>query len=317
MNNCKLINNINVEKGILLSILYYILDNYSKLKNKIIIINNKRYRKILKILFTRLSFSKYKNDKNDKKNDKNNFYFNIRNIIKEQDIVIDYLSNYNKYINTKKIRLIPWYDMNDPLIFYKYNSKYNLDVKKYKKYIYKFSKCKRGDYNNKSWDEIKEDNILNEYVNFNYNIDISELNYIIDYYLNKYTNLNNIIKPIYIPYCSHNNINKNDSIINLSNNTDNINDNKLKNDEQNILKNNAGYKTIDLLKILYSLISNIDVDKNDINYITFNASNLDENFINNININNDEKMNEELVNEINNVIKIFKNTDESNLSEIL
>ena len=70
---------------------------YNVLLKKIIIIENSKYITILKILFPKLKFKK-----NDMKNNNKYFYFNIRKIIKQQDIIIDYLNNYDNYINTNK-----------------------------------------------------------------------------------------------------------------------------------------------------------------------------------------------------------------------
>ena len=115
MDNCNLVNTIWIDKGIVIILIYYIMKYYNKLKKKIIIIKNYKYINICKILFTKLNFMTYKI------HDSNNFYFNIRHIIYNQDIIIDYINNYDNFINTNKINLIPWYDMNDPLITYKYS----------------------------------------------------------------------------------------------------------------------------------------------------------------------------------------------------
>ncbi len=164
--NCKTVNIVWIERGIILTIIYYIIKYNKKLKNKIIIINNKLYCQFFKILFPKLKFEIYKN------HNKSNFYFNIRKIIKEQDIIIDYLSNYNEIINTNKISLIPWYDMNDPLIVYKYDDKKKLNIYQHKFFIKNFSNCKRGNYNGIIWDAIIENNITQKYIyvsNNNYN----------------------------------------------------------------------------------------------------------------------------------------------------
>ena len=49
---------------------------------------------LLKLFFPNLKFRLFKKHK------KRNFYFNIRTIIKQQDIIIDYISNYSEIINT-------------------------------------------------------------------------------------------------------------------------------------------------------------------------------------------------------------------------
>jgi hypothetical protein len=160
LNNCKIVNIVWTDRGILLGIMYYIIRLYSKLIKKIIIIDNKRYRKFLRIIFPNLRFKK------SSRHFDNYFYFNIRTIIKKQDIIIDYLSNYDDTINTEKINLIPWFDMNDPLIIYLYDDKESLDADSYKKFIKDFVKCRRGSYNGYYWDTYMERHILNKYKEF-------------------------------------------------------------------------------------------------------------------------------------------------------
>ena len=107
-------NIIWIDRGILIIIIDYINKTYYKLLDKIIIINNKYYRQALKILFPNLKFSKFLFHNN------NNFYFNIFNIIYNKDIIIDYLHNYNKYIPTYKICFVPWNNLNNNFILFKY-----------------------------------------------------------------------------------------------------------------------------------------------------------------------------------------------------
>ena len=156
-NNCRISYVIWNDRGIILSIIYMILKKYKKLKNRILIINNKTYRTIIKQIFPELTIDKYREDNED------NFYFNIRTVIKEQDIYIDIIKNYDKYVHTKKIYLLPWYDMNDPLIVYSYNSKYKIRIQKFIDYIDMFTKMKRCNYNGSLWDTTIEYNIFKKY----------------------------------------------------------------------------------------------------------------------------------------------------------
>ena len=156
-NNCRISYVIWNDRGIILSIIYMILKKYKKLKNRILIINNKTYRTIIKQLFPELNVDRYRED------DKDNFYFNIRSVIKEQDVYIDIIKNYDKYVHTKKIYLLPWYDMNDPLIVYSYNSKYKIRIQKFIDYIDMFTKMKRCNYNGSLWDTTIEYNIFKKY----------------------------------------------------------------------------------------------------------------------------------------------------------
>ena len=181
-NNCKIVNIIWVDRGILLSIISFIIDNYTKLLDKIIIINNKRYREFLRIIFNQLEFKRFKTK------NKKNFYFNIRKIIVKQDVVIDYLQNYNDIIKTNKINLIPWYDTNDPIILYELTDN-KLQIKKYKKFIKNFGLCRRGNYNNTIWDLLIERYILIKYNKFNYIFSLDNIfNVLNKYVLNDYTN---------------------------------------------------------------------------------------------------------------------------------
>ena len=161
-NNCKIVNIVWIERGVILTIIYYILKYYDKLLHKTIIIDNDVHCKFFKILFPKLTFNIYK------EHHKLNFYFNFRKIIKNQDIIIDYLSNYNT-INTSKLSMVPWYDMNDPIIVYKYSSNKELHINKYKQFIKNFSNCKRGNYNGVIWDAIIENNIIKKYLIFSKN----------------------------------------------------------------------------------------------------------------------------------------------------
>ncbi len=206
-NNCKIVNIVWIERGIILTLIYYIIKYYDKLQTNIIIVDNELYCNFLRTLFPKLSFKMYKEHEDI------NFYFNIRKIIRQQDIIIDYISNYNNIINTSKISLIPWYDMNDPLIVYKYNSKKKLNINKYKDFIKKFSNCKRGNYNSMMWDSIIENNIIKKYIIFsknNYNQFIQFLN---NFIKSNYTNTI-IEKPkiIYVPVNTTNDNNLNEQL---------------------------------------------------------------------------------------------------------
>jgi len=177
-NQCKIVNIVWIDRGIILTLIYYICKKYNKLLDKIIIINNTRYSKFLKYIFPKLKFRPFKDDH------PKNFYFNIRTIIKKQDIIIDYLNNYDDYINAKKLRIIPWYDMNDVLISYEYNSNQKVKLKQYFTFLNRF-KCIRGNYISKQdrfnknifqsqiWDLLIENKILYKYKVFNPSINIS------------------------------------------------------------------------------------------------------------------------------------------------
>ena len=194
-NNCKLVNIIWIDRGIILSIINYITKHYEEVKDKNIIIDVPNYRYCLKTIYPELNIVKFT------KHNKENFYFNIRKIIKKQDVIIDYLNNYDEYINTEKLHIIPWYDMNDILIIYKYNKNKKYKLKNYKLFIKDFSLCRRGNYiNNNTWDFFIEKSIYINYVSV-FNKNIQNVFNIVNYYTNKnYTNTVNVqnkLIPIY------------------------------------------------------------------------------------------------------------------------
>jgi len=187
-NQCRIVNIVWIERGIIITIIYYILKKYILLLNRTIIIDNIRYCKFFKILFPKLNFEIFKKHNND------NFYFNIRKVIRYQDIIIDYLANYTKIINTKKISLLPWYDMNDPIIIYQVHPKYKIKIKKYKYFIINFNKCKRGNYRNKTWDYFIELRVLKKYLKFNKKISFFNFFNILNTFL-KSTYTDTVLKP--------------------------------------------------------------------------------------------------------------------------
>lgn len=161
LNNCKIVNIVWIDRGIILSIIYFILKYYDELIDKIIIISEDMYRIFIKSLFSKLKIEDYKNHKS------NNFYFNIKKIIKNQDIVIDFVKNYKQTINTSKIYLVPWYNMNDPLIAFRIENKFLKKIDKYTTFIDNFSKCSRANYLNNIWDVLMEHKIMTLYNKFN------------------------------------------------------------------------------------------------------------------------------------------------------
>lgn len=218
-NQCNMINIVWIDRGIILTIIYYILKKYDILLKKTIIINNLRYINFLKILFPKLKFDKFKKHKST------NFYFNIRNIIKYQDIIIDYLDNYDEIINTNKISLIPWFDMNDILISYEYKASNKLNINNLKIFIKNFSNCRRSNYNQQIWDIFIENYILQKYLSFDKNTNISSfLNFFNNFIKSNYTDTVIYYPKIYYinnptPNIPSNNLSNNTPSNNLSNNT--------------------------------------------------------------------------------------------------
>ena len=291
-DNCNKVNTVWIDKGIVLTIMYYLIKKDNNLQYKNIIIDITRYRILFKKLFPKLKFSKFETD------DKNNFYFNIRKIIKKQDIVIDYLSNYDDYIMTKKIKLVPWFDMNDVLISYKYNSAEKLYVDKYLNFIINFNKCRRGNYNNQVYDKYIEDKILNLYLKFNTDMTLTELNNDINKYIYEYTDtVNTFIVPITEKSKLSNNRELKNEKQNIANDKQNID-----NDKQYLLKEIR--KRLDKIKSINlkdkpeveQIVKEIIVEKPDLNIVR--KYNELKQQVNNavININNQFKIKDDAIN---------------------
>jgi hypothetical protein len=180
-----------IERGIIFTLIKIIIRNYSLIKNKVIIIDNVFYRKLMKKLFINLKFSKFT------KHNKNNFYINIRNIVYKKDYIIDYVNNYDDFIYTNKINLVPWYDLNDPLVYYKYDNKSKIFITNFKIEQIKFSLYKRHYYNYyniyEQWDILQEFNILKNYSDNFFSPIINTLN-LINNYLTTYYYIKNSIE---------------------------------------------------------------------------------------------------------------------------
>lgn len=173
---CNMVNMVWVDRGIILTIIKFITKFYGEIMNKNIYIENDMYRNIISKIFRNMSFTN--------KVGKNTFYFNIRKIIKKQDIVIDHIKNNIGFINGSSFMLVPYYDNNDPLIAYKYSKKDKKDVNLILKSTNSFSRCGRGNYNNTIWDFYIEYYIINKYCKFFNNSKCNNVIKFINSYLN-------------------------------------------------------------------------------------------------------------------------------------
>ena len=88
--NCKLVNIVWIERGILLCLMYYIIKHYKTIFVKNLIVEPVQYRRFLRLIFPKLIIKKY----NEHDNNRDNFYFNIRRLLKKQDVFIDYIRNH-------------------------------------------------------------------------------------------------------------------------------------------------------------------------------------------------------------------------------
>ena len=213
--NYNYINIVWIERGIILMIIEYIIDNYGLFVEKNIIVEDKRYRRILRDIFPRLSFSKYEGHK------PNDFYFNIRRIIRNQDIVIDYINNYDKYILGENIELIPYYDINDMIIMYS-ASNMKSGAQYHKNLFFNFSMRNRGNYNFGIWDHYREKQILIKFQR-KFKVHWNQVFYLINKQFKKYSNPQfiNIIPTIQsssnskkdTSSCNNNNISENEKYL--------------------------------------------------------------------------------------------------------
>lgn len=162
MNN-KPINIIWEDKGIILGIILFILKNFNDMSKNKIIIDNDKIRSIIKELFSDLKIKKYGKG----------FYINIKNN-NRTDLVINNLNNLSE-INSTKVRLLPRYDKDNPIIMFEYNKNKKYNMKKLQDKIAIFDKTKRWLIYDKinfieqklqlqNWDTFIEYQILKKYV---------------------------------------------------------------------------------------------------------------------------------------------------------
>jgi hypothetical protein len=125
---------------------------------------------------------------------------NIRRILKKQDVIIDYLNNYDDYINTKMIDLVPWYDGDDILTIYIVDKKESLSVNQIKQNLLNFSHCNRGNYFGHVWDMVREKQILVNYVTrINPHLNWNQMLMLINAHFKKYFRYNMVNRILQIP----------------------------------------------------------------------------------------------------------------------
>jgi hypothetical protein len=196
MNYCNPVNIVWIERGIIIIIIEYLTNNYKYLKNRRIIVENSIYRKFFRFLFPKLYFYRY----SETDNNPLNFYLNIRRILKKQDVIIDYLNNYDDYINTKMIDLVPWYDGDDILTIYIVDKKESLSVNQIKQNLLNFSHCNRGNYFGHVWDMVREKQILVNYVTrINPHLNWNQMLMLINAHFKKYFRYNMVNRILQIP----------------------------------------------------------------------------------------------------------------------
>jgi len=246
--NCKEVNLVWVERGIIVIMIYIILKNYDSYKNKKIYISNKNLNVFFSYIFDKLTFV-------DDTKGKDVLIFNIRKEVKKEGVTIDYLSNYDNYVPTNKIWLVPYYDMNDPLILFEHSKYGRLDVDIFEEKFKNFSSCERGNYMNKGiiWDVLFENCVIEKARKFG----IDNLYFIINNFVkNKYTNT---IERIYYPFMGFNETKKEPSInLTIKNQETNKVEQEKHTEEKKIIKNDYEERLEKLIDIMNEKIIKIN-----------------------------------------------------------
>lgn len=194
-NTCVNYNIIWPERGIILTIIEHITENYKKLLNKTIIIENEKYRNFIALLFPELIF------KNSTHKSNKNFYFNIRKIIKKQDVIIDYLNNYQT-IKGSDINVLPYFDPDDIIVKFVV-SKNNIYQHELLNLVNNMNRC---NFRNTGhiWDIIREKAILSKYNKYiNNNITVKHFISILNKYFKKTLLKNNSTQIIPLPFIQY------------------------------------------------------------------------------------------------------------------
>ena len=263
-------------KGILLALILYLCRKQIILLNKRILVNSKEIAEYLQYLFNDMIFT----DKEP------NFIISVKNSF-IGNLNIGNLNNINN-IQAKKIYVVPFFDVDNPIVMYKLYKKKTQDIERIKEKITIFSDCNRKD-----WDSKKEIEIYNLYNKlYNKFRTINELNNYVDYncgniiYRDKFiTKYSEIPMPYIMPsYMNNfrnnsktNNGNTNSNILNNNINSNIINKHKqeLNNIQQQIINNT---KQLELLQneliIVKQTTNNELLDRQNINIQSNNNNKL-------------------------------------------
>lgn len=106
--------NMNIiweNKGIILGIISYLIENHKQLKDNKIIIKNTKFNNVISNLFPNMKIM----------DNGSGFKINIKNQ-KNSGLIINNLQNLS-IINAEKITILPWFDKDNPIIMYLYTKK--------------------------------------------------------------------------------------------------------------------------------------------------------------------------------------------------
>ena len=98
-------------KGIILGIISYLIENHKQLKDNKIIIKNTKFNNVISNLFPNMKIM----------DNGSGFKINIKNQ-KNSGLIINNLQNLS-IINAEKITILPWFDKDNPIIMYLYTRK--------------------------------------------------------------------------------------------------------------------------------------------------------------------------------------------------
>lgn len=191
------------EKGIVLGIIFYIVENFENIRD--VYIKDKHFFKIITYIFPDLRLHcRYK-----KKEEKGLNILIKTHKVKTNALIINNINNI-KEIKTKQknFYLLPWFNVDNPIVMFKYSKKRKeKNIEAIKKKIYKFNLIRFGNYVNGRlplvnykcgivfWDIFTEYQILKKYSEI-YGTDV---NVIYDF-LVKYVNSFNCISATSIKY---------------------------------------------------------------------------------------------------------------------
>jgi hypothetical protein len=118
-------------KGIVLGIISYLVENHVLLKNNVIVIQNTKFKTVISNLFP--DFKIVDNGPG--------FKINIKNQ-KNSGLVINNLQNLST-INAKKVKVLPWFDIDNPIVMYLHTKKKVYDKDFFEKDLHNFNKNTR------------------------------------------------------------------------------------------------------------------------------------------------------------------------------
>ncbi len=124
------------DKSIIIGIFVYLIKYHDILKKyrRRVVIDNFPYRNIIQFFFFDLKIRKQ-----NKPHYKKPLIINIKNVRDEGSIYINNINNFRD-LNSKKIRILPWYDLDNPVVIFEKMENYERDVDIVKKDITYFTK---------------------------------------------------------------------------------------------------------------------------------------------------------------------------------